>query len=74
MKDERIFEEEIMKHFKLTILASVQPNMPWTHSALDKLESKFQKQLMAMDYHGGINLRDESKRKRNAGNLKTLNC
>ena len=68
LKDDRTFEQEIMQHFKLTIIASVQPNMPWTQSALDRLESKFQKQLMAMDYQGGINLRDETKRKRKAGN------
>ena len=68
LKDDGTFEQEIMQHFKLTIIASVQPNMPWTLSALDKLESKFQKQLMAMDYQGGINLRDETKRKRKAGN------
>ena len=34
---------------------------------LDRLEAKFQKNLIAMDYNGGINLSDESKRKRAVG-------
>ena len=61
-------KENVMKHFKLTIIGSIQPNMAWTNTALDKLESRFQKQLMAMDYLGGINIRDETRRKRRQGN------
>ena len=54
-----------MKYFELTIIASVEPNKPWSLDNLDKLEATFQKKnLMSMDYNGGINLRDESKRKR----------
>ena len=68
LKDENTFEEMVMKHFKLTIIGSVQPNMPWTNTALDNLESRFQKQLMAMDYLGGMNIRDETRRKRKQGN------
>ena len=67
LKDDKIFEEKIMQHFQLTIIASVEPGKPWTQENLDRLEAKFQKNLMCMDYNGGINLRDESRRKRAAG-------
>ena len=63
LKDENIFEENIMKHFDLTIIASVESGQPWTQKKLDDLEGKFQKNLMTMDYHGGMNIRDENKRK-----------
>ena len=63
-----MFEEKVMQHFELTIIASVEPNKPWTQSRLDNLERRLQKQLMAMDYNGGINLRDETHRRRRNGN------
>ena len=67
LKDDTIFEENIMRHFELTIIASVEPGQPWTQKKLDDLEGKFQHNLMTMDCHGGINIRDENKRKN--GNL-----
>ena len=57
-------EENIMKHFQLTIIASVEPDQPWTNKKLDELEGRFQKNLMTMDYNGGIDIRDEVKRRR----------
>ena len=57
-----------MKHFQLTIIASVEPGKPWTQTRLDELEGRLQKQLMTMDYNGGINLRDETHRRRRNGN------
>ena len=69
LKDDTIFEENIMRHFELTIIASVEPGQPWTQKKLDDLEGKFQHNLMTMDWHGGINIRYENKRKtRRAGN------
>ena len=56
-----------MQHFKLTIITSVEPGKSWTQENLDRLESKFKKNVMAMDYNGGIYLRDESNRKRAVG-------
>ena len=64
LKIENSFEEQIMKYFILTIIASVEPGKPWTQTRLDELEGKMQKQLMTMDYNGGMNLRDETKRRR----------
>ena len=40
-----IFEENLMKYFTLTIIASVEPGKPWTQSRLDKLEGEFPKKL-----------------------------
>ena len=45
LKDEKTFEENVMKHFKLTIIASVEPGQPWSRSKLDQLEGGFQKRL-----------------------------
>ena len=54
-------------HFSLTIIASVEPRKPWTQAKLDQLEGKFQKNLMTMDYNGGLNIRDDVKRRRIVG-------
>ena len=32
LKNENLFEENVMKHFKLTIVASVKQAKPWTHN------------------------------------------
>lgn len=63
LKNEEVFEENIMKYFKLTIIASVEPGKPWTQKRLDQLEGNFQKNLMSMDYNGGMNIRDETVRR-----------
>jgi hypothetical protein len=62
--DDKIFENEVMKHFNLTIIASVEPGPPWTMRRLYQLEGYFQKRLMAMDYNGGMNRRYENVRMR----------
>ena len=67
LKDDRIFEDSVMRHFKLTIIASVEPGQPWSLTKLDQLEGDFQKPLMCMDYNGGMNKRDENLRKRRQG-------
>ena len=67
LKKEEIFEENIMQYFDLTVIASVEPNQPWTCTNLDRLEAKFQKNLMTMEYNGGMNIRYETKRNRKNG-------
>ena len=64
LKREEICEQHVMKHFKLTVNASVEPGRTYSQQNLDRLEGEFQKKLMTMDYHGGINLRDETRRRR----------
>ena len=54
--------DDIMQYFNLTIIASVEPDMPWSRSRLDKLESDMMERLMTMESHGGINLRIERRR------------
>ena len=54
--------DEIMKNFSLTIIASVEPDMPWSSARLDKLESDMMERLMTMESHGGITLRIERRR------------
>ena len=68
LKSDEVFEDKVMKYFHLTIIASVEANKPWTQTRLDELEGRLQKQLMTMDYNGGITLRDETHRKRRHGN------
>ena len=53
LKNENLYEENVMKHFKLTIVASVEPAKPWTQNRLDELEGRLQKNLITMDYNGG---------------------
>ena len=64
LKNEAVFEAEVMQHFSLTIIASVESGKPWSQNRLDELEGKLQKNLMTMDYNGGMNIRDEVRRRR----------
>ena len=64
LKNEDNFEQNVMKNLELTIVASVEPGKPWTNRKLDELEGRLQKNLMTMDYNGGMNIRDEVKRRR----------
>jgi hypothetical protein len=68
LKIDEVFEEKVMQYFHLTIIASVETNKPWTQTRVDELEGRLQKQLMAKDYNGGINLRDETHRSRRQEN------
>ena len=57
-----------MHYFELTVIDSVEPNQPWTNRHLDRLEAKFLKNWMTMEYNRGMNIRDKTKR-----NRKTMN-
>ena len=39
-----------MKHFELNIIASVEPDMPWSRNRLDILESDMMERLMTNDH------------------------
>ena len=54
--------EEVIKYFDLTIIASVEEGRPNSKKRLDELETSFENRLMTMSYHGGINVRDDTKR------------
>ena len=64
LKNEKVFESQIMNFFELTIIGSVEPGKSYSQNNLDRLEGKMQQQLMTMDYQGGINLRDDIKKRR----------
>ena len=64
LKSSDIFEENVMRYFSLIVIASVELGKPWTQYKLDQLEGRIQKNLMTMDYNGGLNIRDEVKRRR----------
>ena len=54
--------EKVVPFLDLAIIASVNPNTPGAQERLNKLEADFQHRLMTMNVHGGMNLRDESRR------------
>ena len=56
--------ERIVPYFDLVIIASGDPDKPGAEDRLDRLEADFQHRLMTMNNHGGINLRDESRKQR----------
>ena len=56
-KDENLFEKNVIKHFKLTIVAIVEPAKPCTQNRLDELKGRLKKNLMTMYYNGSINVR-----------------
>ena len=52
----------IMEHCKITIIASVEPNQPWSKTRLDTLEADLQDRIMTLERHGGMNRREERRR------------
>ena len=63
-----------MQHFSLTIIASVESGKPWSQNRLDELEGKLQKNLMTMDYNGGMNIRAEVRRRRKENRRLKIYC
>ena len=45
LKNENIIEENTIKHFTLTIIASVEPDKPWTKKMVDQLNRDFRRDL-----------------------------
>ena len=54
--------DEIMEHCTITIIASVEPDQPWSKDRLDTLEADLQDRLMTYEKHGGMNRREERRR------------
>ena len=50
--------EEIMKHCNITIIASLEPDQPWSISRLDALEDR----VMTLEKHEGMNRKEERRR------------
>ena len=54
--------DQITEYLDLTIIASVDERRPNATQRLDELETNFQNRLMTMHFHGGLNVRDDTKR------------
>ena len=54
--------DDIMQFCSITIIASVEPNQPWSRNRLDDMESDLQDRFMCFEKHGGMNKREDRKR------------
>ena len=54
--------DQVIKYLDLTIIASVEEGKDGAKMRLNQLETNFQNRLMTMYFHGGLNVRDDSKR------------
>ena len=55
----------LLLYFHLAVVGSVQPGQPWTKTRLDSLESDLQHRFQCLQKHGGIGIRDETRRRKN---------
>ena len=60
--------DEVSKILDLTIIGSVEEGRRNSQKHLDELETNFQNRLMTMNKHGGLNVRDDTKRGNNQNN------
>ena len=54
--------DQVSEHIDVAIIASVDPSRPDARKRLDTLEINFQNRLMTMNFHGGMNERDDRRR------------
>ena len=54
--------DQIMQYCNITIIASVEPDQPWSKSRLDSLEADLEDRVMTLEKHGGMNRREERRR------------
>ena len=54
--------DQIMENCRITIVASVEPDQPWSRSRLDALEADLEDRVMTLEKHGGMNRREERRR------------
>ena len=54
--------DQVSEYLDLTIIASVEEGKPNSNKRLDQLETNFTNRLMSMSFHGGINVRPDTKR------------
>ena len=52
----------IMQSCSIAIVASVEPDQPWSHNRLDFLEADLQDRVMTLEKHCGMNRRKDSRR------------
>ena len=54
--------EQIMENCSIVIIASVEPDQPWSKSRLDDLEADLEDRVMTLEKHGGMNRRKDRRR------------
>ena len=54
--------DQVSNYLDLTIIASVEEGLADSKKRLNDLETSFENRLMTMSYHGGLNVRDDTKR------------
>ena len=54
--------DQVTQYLDLTIIASVDERLPDAKQRLDDLETNFENRLMTMSFHGGLNVRNDTKR------------
>ena len=54
--------DRIMENCSIVIVASVEPNQPWSKTRLDALEADLEDRVMTLDKHGGMNRREDRRR------------
>ena len=55
--------DQIMENCSITIVASVEPDQPWSRTRLDALEADLEDRVMTLEKHGGMNRREERRRR-----------
>ena len=56
--------DKVCENIDLTIIASVDERRPDAKNRLDRLETDFQNRLMTMNFHGGMNDRNDKNRRK----------
>ena len=52
----------IMQSCSIAIVASVEPDQPWSRKRLDQLDSDLEDRAMLLEKHGGMNRREDRRR------------
>ena len=56
--------DTIMEYCSIVIVASVEPDQPWSQARLNALEADLEDRVMTLNKHGGMNRREDRKRER----------
>ena len=62
MTDNNWDTDKVSEYIDVAIIASVDQSRPDARKRLDTLETDFQNRLMTMNFHGGLNDRDDRRR------------
>ena len=66
MKEKNWDVDQVSEYVDVTVIGSVDASRPDARKRLDNLEADFQNRLMTMNFHGGMNDRDDRRRENRA--------